>query len=164
MRCRFAGTCFANPCHLEDASMIYEVRTYTLRPGTLAEFEERYEKRLPLREKTLQIGGLLAHRIRSAQSGHPRLSLRRPATSNASAHRNGARRRAQRDARRRGVRRRAGSRLDLCSLSGYSGATSTSNSTNVRLTRGKSTLFQWLAVPLWVPTGKDSVPTDSGGH
>src|SRR5215471_17348581 len=31
------------------------------------------------------------------------------------------------------------------------------------LTRQKSTLFQWLAVPLWVPTGKDSVPTDSGG-
>src|SRR5262249_53745067 len=30
------------------------------------------------------------------------------------------------------------------------------------LTRRKSTLFQWLAVPLWVPTGKDSVPTDSG--
>src|SRR5215831_7223795 len=30
------------------------------------------------------------------------------------------------------------------------------------LTRQKSTLFQWLAVPLWVPTGKDSVPTDSG--
>src|SRR5215471_8659928 len=24
------------------------------------------------------------------------------------------------------------------------------------LTRQKSTLFQWLAVPLWVPTGKDS--------
>jgi len=45
----------------EDVLMIYEVRTYTLRPGTLAEFEERYEKRLPLREKTLQIGGLLAH-------------------------------------------------------------------------------------------------------
>jgi len=31
--------------------VIYEVRTYTLRPGTLAEFEERYAKRLPLREK-----------------------------------------------------------------------------------------------------------------
>jgi len=30
------------------------------------------------------------------------------------------------------------------------------------LTRQKSTLFQWLAVSLWVPTGKDSVPTDSG--
>jgi hypothetical protein len=36
---------------VEDALMIYEVRTYTLRPGTLAEFEERYAKRLPLREK-----------------------------------------------------------------------------------------------------------------
>jgi hypothetical protein len=24
-------------------------------------------------------------------------------------------------------------------------------------------LFQWLAVPLWVLFGKDSVPTDSGG-
>ena len=31
--------------------MIYEVRTYTLRPGTVAEFEERYAKRLPLREQ-----------------------------------------------------------------------------------------------------------------
>ena len=31
--------------------MIYEVRTYTLRPGTVAEFAERYAKRLPLREK-----------------------------------------------------------------------------------------------------------------
>jgi len=46
----------ANPCHLEDASMIYEVRTYTLRPGTVAEFEERYAKRLPLREKHSQLG------------------------------------------------------------------------------------------------------------
>src|SRR5262249_61794717 len=43
-----------------------------------------------------------------------------------------------------------------------SGAAGTSTSTNVCLTRRKSTLFQWLAVPLWVPTGKDSVPTDSG--
>src|SRR5215469_11944109 len=31
-----------------------------------------------------------------------------------------------------------------------------------RAARRKSTLFQWLAIPLWVPTGKDSVPTDSG--
>lgn len=30
---------------------VYEVRTYTLRPGTLAEFVERFSKRLPLREK-----------------------------------------------------------------------------------------------------------------
>jgi len=36
-----------------------------------------------------------------------------------------------------------------------SGAAGTSNSTNVRLTRRKSTLFQWLAVSLWVPTGKE---------
>jgi len=41
---------------LEDAPMIYEVRTYTLRPGTVAEFEERYEKRLPLREKHSKLG------------------------------------------------------------------------------------------------------------
>jgi NIPSNAP len=36
--------------------MIYEVRTNTLRPGTLAEFEERYERRLPLRERHSKLG------------------------------------------------------------------------------------------------------------
>jgi hypothetical protein len=36
--------------------MMYEVRTYTLRPGTVAEFEERYAKRLPLREKHSKLG------------------------------------------------------------------------------------------------------------
>ena len=36
--------------------MIYEVRTYTLRPGTVAEFEERYEKRLPSRLKHSKLG------------------------------------------------------------------------------------------------------------
>src|SRR5258707_14751691 len=36
----------ANPCHSEGAPMLYEVRTYTLRPGTVAEFEERFAKRL----------------------------------------------------------------------------------------------------------------------
>src|ERR1700728_3789011 len=46
----------ANPCHLEDALMIYEVRTYTLRPWSTAEFEERYGKRLPLREKHSKLG------------------------------------------------------------------------------------------------------------
>src|SRR5262244_4543547 len=44
------------PGHLEDAPMLYEVRTYTLRPGTLAEFEERFAKRLPLREKHSKLG------------------------------------------------------------------------------------------------------------
>src|SRR5438552_5280909 len=36
--------------------MIYEVRTYTLRTGAVAEFEERFEKRKPLREKHSQLG------------------------------------------------------------------------------------------------------------
>ena len=36
--------------------MYYEVRTYTLRPGTVAEFEERYAKRLPLREQHSKLG------------------------------------------------------------------------------------------------------------
>jgi hypothetical protein len=36
--------------------MIYEVRTYTLRAGAVAEFEERYEKRLPLRLKHSPLG------------------------------------------------------------------------------------------------------------
>ena len=38
----------------------------------------------------------------------------------------------------------------------------TSTSTNVRLTRQKSALFQWLPVPPWFSRGKDSVPADSG--
>jgi hypothetical protein len=36
--------------------MIYEVRTYILRPGTVGEFEERYSKRLPLRENHSKLG------------------------------------------------------------------------------------------------------------
>jgi len=36
--------------------MIYDVRTYTLHPGTVAEFEERFAKRKPLREKHSQLG------------------------------------------------------------------------------------------------------------
>jgi hypothetical protein len=36
--------------------MIYEVRTYTLRPGAVAEFEERFAKRLPVREKHSKLG------------------------------------------------------------------------------------------------------------
>ena len=36
--------------------MVYEVRTYTLRPGTVAEFEERFAKRKPLREKHSKLG------------------------------------------------------------------------------------------------------------
>jgi predicted ATPase len=51
---------------------------------------------------------------------------------------------------------------DLLLRTRYGDAAGTSNLTNVRLTRQKSALFQWLAVPLWFPPGKDSVPADSG--
>jgi hypothetical protein len=36
--------------------MLYEVRTYTLRPGAVAEFEDRFAKRQPLREKHSKLG------------------------------------------------------------------------------------------------------------
>ena len=36
--------------------MIYEVRTYSLRTGAVAEFEERFAKRKPLREKHSKLG------------------------------------------------------------------------------------------------------------
>src|SRR5881409_3122436 len=36
--------------------MIYEVRTYTLRTGAVAEFEDRFAKRKPMREKHSQLG------------------------------------------------------------------------------------------------------------
>jgi hypothetical protein len=46
----------ANLGDMEGAAMLYEVRTYTLRPGTVAEFEERFAKRLPVREKHSKLG------------------------------------------------------------------------------------------------------------
>ena len=36
--------------------MIYELRTYTLRTGAVAEFEERFAKRKPVREKHSKLG------------------------------------------------------------------------------------------------------------
>jgi hypothetical protein len=36
--------------------MIYEMRTYTLKPGKVAEFEERFAERLPYREKHSPLG------------------------------------------------------------------------------------------------------------
>jgi NIPSNAP len=41
---------------MEEEAMIYEIRTYTLRPGTVAEFETRFTKRKPLREKHSKLG------------------------------------------------------------------------------------------------------------
>ena len=37
--------------------MIYEVRTYTLKPGSVAKFEENFSKALPAREKYSKLGG-----------------------------------------------------------------------------------------------------------
>ena len=37
--------------------MIYEVRTYTLKPGSTAQFEENFGKALPHREKYSKLGG-----------------------------------------------------------------------------------------------------------
>ena len=37
--------------------MIYEVRTYTLKPGSVAQFEENFAKALPHREKYSKLGG-----------------------------------------------------------------------------------------------------------
>ena len=36
--------------------MIYEVRTYSLRTGAVAEFEDRFAKRKPLRENHSKLG------------------------------------------------------------------------------------------------------------
>ena len=36
--------------------MIYELRTYTLKPGAVPEFEERFTKRMPVREKHSKLG------------------------------------------------------------------------------------------------------------
>jgi hypothetical protein len=50
------GIDLARRAHTEDEPMIYEVRTYTLRPGSVAAFEERFAKRLPLREQHSKLG------------------------------------------------------------------------------------------------------------
>ena len=36
--------------------MIYEMRTYTLKPGTLAEFEKRFSEAIPHRQKYSPLG------------------------------------------------------------------------------------------------------------
>jgi hypothetical protein len=39
-----------------ENSVLYELRTYTLRPGTVGEFEARFAKRHPVREKHSKLG------------------------------------------------------------------------------------------------------------
>jgi len=59
------------------------------RPGTVAEFEERFAKRLPLRKNTPNWGafGTLSS-VRS--SGHPRLSLRKTSPAHVRTRSDGA--------------------------------------------------------------------------
>src|SRR4029453_5288099 len=40
----------------EEVTMLYELRTYTLQTGTVGEFEARFAKRHPLREKHSKLG------------------------------------------------------------------------------------------------------------
>jgi hypothetical protein len=43
--------------------MRYAMRTSTLRPGTVEEFEARFAQRVPLPGEVFSIGGFLAHRV-----------------------------------------------------------------------------------------------------
>src|SRR5207249_3848230 len=47
--------CSGRRANQQEEQMIYEVRTYTLRTGAVAEFEDRFAKRKPLREKLSQL-------------------------------------------------------------------------------------------------------------
>ena len=60
----------------EALPMIYEFRTYTLHPRTLPEFLKRWVPMIEKRQTLFEARGLLVHRDRAAQSGHPRVALR----------------------------------------------------------------------------------------
>ena len=55
--------------------MIYEVRTYDLKPGAVPQAEEAFAEALPYREKFSPIARLLAHRDWTTEPDHPRLGL-----------------------------------------------------------------------------------------
>ena len=55
--------------------MIYEVRTYDLKPGTVAQYEENFGNALKHREQYSKARGILAHGDRAAEPDHPRLAL-----------------------------------------------------------------------------------------
>ena len=56
--------------------MIIEMRTYTLKPGNIPTFEERFGLGARHSPEILEAGGILAHRGRPAEPGYPRLALR----------------------------------------------------------------------------------------
>ena len=55
--------------------MIYELRTYSLKPGTQPTVLGLFEAALPHRVERSPARGLLVHRDRSAQSDRPPLAL-----------------------------------------------------------------------------------------
>ena len=55
--------------------MIIEMRTYTLQPGTVASFEERFGQALPARSEGLAARRLLAYRGRPVEPGDPCVAL-----------------------------------------------------------------------------------------
>ena len=58
--------------------MIYELRTYDMRPGSIEEFERRVEEAPAPQDSPVPHGGLLAHVHRPAEPGRPHLALRGP--------------------------------------------------------------------------------------
>jgi hypothetical protein len=58
--------------------MIYEMRTYDIKPRSLPEVEKRFGEAYEQRKKYSELAGVLAHRDRPAQPDHPRLGLQGP--------------------------------------------------------------------------------------
>ena len=104
------GIDLARRGHTEDEPMFYEVRTYTLRPGTVAEFEERFAKRLPLREKHSKLGAFWHTEVGPLNQVIHVYPYDRPATARGRAHRTSPRHRTPTAPRRAGPRRGAGVR------------------------------------------------------
>ena len=55
--------------------MIYEMRTYDLKPRSLGEVEKRIGEAYEYRKKFSALGGVLAHRIWPAQSDRAYLAV-----------------------------------------------------------------------------------------
>ena len=58
--------------------MIIEMRTYTLQPGTVATFEERFAEALPVRAKVSPLAAFWHTEVGPVEPGHPCLALRGP--------------------------------------------------------------------------------------
>ena len=58
--------------------MIYELRTYDMRPGSIEEFERRVEEALPHRTHLSPMAAFWHTSHRPVEPGRPHLALRRP--------------------------------------------------------------------------------------